>query len=79
MMYRNAQGQKGEIMINVINGAKLGPGEVTAINHAVELARFEKEKLGKKIKSKWIGFGFITEMPDGSIKFERAKGMFQFK
>ena len=79
MMYRNAQGQIGEIMINVINGAKLGPGEVTAINHAVELARFEKEKLGKKIKSRWIGVGFITEMPDGSIKFERAKGMFQFK
>ena len=49
MMYRNAQGQKGEIMINVINGAKLGPGEVTAINHAVELARFEKEKK----KSTW--------------------------
>tara|TARA_Y100000401_G_scaffold10976_1_gene7515 strand:- start:175 stop:399 length:225 start_codon:yes stop_codon:yes gene_type:complete len=71
--------KQGENMIEVVDGAKLGPGEITAINHAVELARFEKETLGKKIKSRWIGFGFITEMPDGSIKFERAKGMFQFK
>ena len=66
-------------MIEVISGAKLGPGEVAAINHAVKLARFEKEKFNKPIKSRWIGFGFITEMDDGSIKFERAKGMFQFK
>ena len=66
-------------MIEVVNGAKLGPGEVTAINHAVVLARYEKERFNKKIKSRWIGFGFITEMSDGSIKFERAKGMFQFK
>ncbi|HAI17486.1 MAG TPA: hypothetical protein DCM10_05395 [Xanthomarina gelatinilytica] len=62
-------------MINVISGAKLGPGEIEAISRIVKLDKW----LGKKIKNRWIGFGSITEMPDGTIKFNRAKGMFQFK
>ena len=61
-------------MIN-ISGAKLGPSEIETISRIVKLDKW----LGKKIKNRWIGFGMITEMPDGKIKFNRAKGMFQFK
>ena len=39
-------------MINVISGAKLGPGEIEAISRIVKLDKW----LGKKIKNRWVEY-----------------------